>query len=65
MQNKPNFQNAKNVLTLVDTGNYNELWDVKYHAKQTQSNPISVGTAIYLVSFGVSWMYFGMLLDVL
>jgi hypothetical protein len=25
MQNKPNFQNAKNVLTLVDTRNYNKL----------------------------------------
>jgi hypothetical protein len=42
MQNKPNFQNAKNTLTLVDTRNYNKLWDVAYYAKQTQSNPISV-----------------------
>jgi len=25
MQNKPNFQNAKNVLTLIDTRNYNKL----------------------------------------
>ena len=42
MQNKPNFQNTKNALTLVDTRNYNELWDVDYYAKQTQSNPISI-----------------------
>jgi len=41
MQNKPNFQNAQNVLTLVNARNYNELWDVDYYAKQTQSNPIS------------------------
>jgi hypothetical protein len=31
---------------------------VSYYAKQTQSNPILVGLAIYLVSFGVSWMCF-------
>ena len=42
MQNKPNFQNVKNVLTLVNIRNYNKLWDVDYYAKQTQSNPISL-----------------------
>ena len=42
MQNKPNFQNTKNVLTLVDTRSYNKLWVADYYAKQTQSNPISV-----------------------
>ena len=46
MQNKPNFQNAKNVLTLVDTRNYNELWVVDYYAKQTQSNPTSVNFSL-------------------
>ena len=59
MQNKPNFQNAKNTLTLVDTRNYNKLRAVSYYSKQTQSNPISVGLAIYLVSFGVPWNAFG------
>ena len=46
MQNKPNFQNAKNVITLVITmTNNNELWTMNY-LKQTQSNPTAVNFSL-------------------
>jgi hypothetical protein len=42
MQNKPNFQNDKNALTLVITMTNNDEQRTMNYPKQTQSNPISI-----------------------
>ena len=40
MQNKPNFQNAQIVVSLVKTMNYNNKQRTMNYSKQSQSNPI-------------------------
>jgi len=55
MQNKPNFQIAKNVITLVITmTNNNELWTMNY-LKQTQSNPTSVNFSLKFGTFNLNF----------
>jgi hypothetical protein len=50
MQNKPNFQNAKNTITSVITMSNNDEQRIMDYRKQTQSNPILVTVGWGLLS---------------